>query len=314
LLESIAEEGQGHYYDCDDPAAVPQIFALETAAASKMGIIERPFSPQIVRSTPALAELGLDTAPSLLGYIQTKPKPTSQLILASEQGDPLLIWWRYGLGVSVAFTSDIQSRWATAWLRWPGFGRFWSRLVRHAMRKDEARDFLLRVERAGGEASVRLEAIDPNGNFVNGADVRLTVIGPKNQTRQLAAGQVAPGRYAAAFDTPWPGQYFAEVRLRHQGRLVYVERRGLAVDYADEYRTRPANQELLQQIAKVTGGTYDPSPEALFASSSSVPRTTQLWPYLLIAAAVVFTLDVAVRRTIPRPPAPGSSRPVVDLM
>jgi hypothetical protein len=301
LLEYMAERGGGHYYYCDDPAAIPQIFALETATASKMGIIEQPFSPQIVSRTAALAELGLEDAPSLLGYIETKPKPTSRLVLASEAGDPLLIWWRYGLGISVAFTSDIQSRWATAWLGWPGFGRFWSRLVRHAMRKDEAKDFVLRVEHSAGAAKMDLEAIDPEGRFLNASDVTITVIGPDGGAHQLPVPQVAPGCYRTTFGTPGPGAYSMEVRLEHQGRLVYVQRRAVVVDYPDEYRTRPTNDSLLKKIAEGTGGVYDPDPAALLAPpAQTVPRTTLLWPYCLIAAAVIFTIDVAVRRIVRR--------------
>jgi hypothetical protein len=99
-------------------------------------------------------------------------------------------------------------------------------------------------------------------------------------------------------DTPTVGPYFTEVKLEHQGRLVFVGRRGLVIDYPDEFRTRPTDHELLENIAEVTGGLYDPEPQAIFApSDETAPRTTCLWPYLLAAAAVIFTIDVAVRRT-----------------
>ena len=93
----------------DDPAAVPQIFAKETVTASKSAIDEQPFIPQVVRATQAFAGLDLDAAPFLLGYVMTRPKPTSEVILATEKGDPLLVWWRYGLGMTVAFTSEDAS-------------------------------------------------------------------------------------------------------------------------------------------------------------------------------------------------------------
>ena len=80
-----------------------------------------------------LAGLDLTHAPTLLGYVETQAKPDSQLLLATKGGDPLLVVGRSGRGASVAFTSDIQSRWAAAWLRWPEFGRFWAQLVRGAM-------------------------------------------------------------------------------------------------------------------------------------------------------------------------------------
>ncbi len=220
VLEDIARRGGGNFYYCADPAAVPQVFAQETISAGKVGITEEPFFPQVVNPADALADLDLRHAPALLGFVETRLKPAAELILAGEQGDPLLAWWRYGHGTSAAFTSDVQSRWAAAWLRWPGFGRFWAQLVRHAMRKDPSRDFTLAVERCG-----------------------------------------------------------------------------LVVGYPDELRVRPTNVELLKSIAETTGGVYAPEPAEVFAASDrTVPRTTRLWPYLMVAVVLIFVIDLAAKR------------------
>ena len=84
----------------DDPQTVPQIFAKETVTASKSAINEMPFVPQLVRPTPVLKSLDVESAPFLLGFVVTRPKPTCEFILATESGEPLLVWWRYGLGMS----------------------------------------------------------------------------------------------------------------------------------------------------------------------------------------------------------------------
>jgi len=76
----------------------------------------------------------LDHAPSLLGYAETQLKAGAEVVLTTGTGDPLLAWLRYGEGVSVAFTSDAEGRWSAAWLAWPEFGRFWTQVVRGALR------------------------------------------------------------------------------------------------------------------------------------------------------------------------------------
>jgi len=231
--------------------------------------------------------------------VQTRPKPAGQLILSSEQGDPLLIWWRYGRGISVAFTSDAQSRWAAAWVRWPGFGRFWTRLVRHAMRKDDAEDFVLALAQRDGRATIVLDAADPSGRLLSGADVSARVLGPDRAAREISLPQTAPGRYAADFPARAPGRYLVEANVRYGGQTVYSARRGLAVGYADELRTRPTNVALLQSLAASTGGTFQPKPAEVFGPDSrTVLRTVGLWHYLLLAAAIAFVLDVAVRRLV----------------
>ena len=99
----------------------------------------------------------------------TRPKPTSEVILATETGDPLLAWWRYGLGMSVAFTSDAKTRWAAEWLTWPQFGKFWAQVVRHAMRKSEAKGVFVQTVQKDGKATVTLDAVQTDGRFLNEA-------------------------------------------------------------------------------------------------------------------------------------------------
>lgn len=297
LLEEIARIGNGRSYFTNDPSSVPQIFAKETVSASKSAINEQPFTPQVVRTTKALAGLDVEAAPLLLGYVVTRLKPTCEPILASESGDPLLTWWRYGLGMSVAFTSDAKSRWAAEWIAWPNYGKFWAQVVRHAMRKSESKGVVVGVAQKDRAASVTLDAIDPSGRFLNDAETRMTVIDEQNGRRTLEMDQTAPGRYQASFPTPLTGAYHTEFSQKVGGQVVYQQSRGLAVGYPEELRLRPTNTDLLRSVARVSGGTYDPPAESVFApTEKSAIRTTPLWPYLLAAAALVFVLDVALRR------------------
>jgi Mg-chelatase subunit ChlD len=297
LLEEIAQTGQGRYYLTEDPAAIPQIFAKETVTASKSAIDEQPFIPQVVRTTQALAEIDLENSPFLLGYVMTRPKPTCEVVLATEKGDPLLVWWRYGLGMTVAFTSDAKSRWAAEWLTWPGYSKFWSQLVRHTMRKSDAKGVSVEVAQHGGQATLTLDAVDPAGRFLNAAETQMTLIDPQLATRKLPLVQSAPGRYVAAFDTPLTGSYHLELTQKIGGQVVYQQSRGLAVGYSDELRLRPANESLLKSIAEASGGTLNVAAGDVFAESDrSALRPTPLRPWLLSAAALLLVLDVALRR------------------
>jgi uncharacterized membrane protein len=298
LLERIAELGGGRYYQCDDPNSVPQIFAKETVEASKSAINELPFMPQLIRPTAVLSGLDIEASPFLLGYVVTRPKPTSEFILASEAGDPLLSWWRYGLGMSVAYTSDISPRWAIEWMAWPDFGTFWAQVIRHAMRKSDASGAFMTVERTGTQARLTLDAIDPLGNFINDAETELTLIGPDRQAEKIALRQVAPGRYETQFDARQRGAYLMEVQQKtSSGEIGLRQNRALVVGYPDELRLGPTNESLLRQIAEVSGGAYDPTiKDVLAASKRTVGRRLPLWPFLLMIALGLFVLDVLLRR------------------
>ena len=313
LLEEIARIGQGRYFEAMEASSLPQIFAKETMTASKSAINEQPFVPQVVRPTPVLADIDFETAPFLLGYVVTRPKATCEFILATESGDPLLAWWRYGLGTTVAFTSDAKSRWGAEWLTWPGFSKFWAQVVRQSMRKNDVKGVIVDVKQERRHATVSLDAIDPAGKFLNRAETEVTVIDPQLGQQKLEMKQTSPGRYVVEFETPLSGAYHLNMTQKTAGgTLLHQQTRGLIVGYPDELRLHPTNNEMLTTLATSTGGRFNPTPEEIFETESTaadrkslgqtatesrkVQRTTPLWPFLVTAACLLFLCDVALRR------------------
>jgi hypothetical protein len=297
LLQDLAEKAKGHYYYCTDVSTVPKIFELETSIAGKLGITEEPVTPKAVRAADLPAELDLARMPTLLGYVETQAKPGSRVLVASPGGDPLLVWWRYGRGTSVAFTSDIQSRWAAAWLGWPGFQPFWVRLARASMRPDPLRECGIRVERDGQDTIAWLDALDPQRHFINGAEGTLKLLDPEQKASEVPLAQIAPGRYAARFAMPADGVYMLETSLSRGGQVIDAQRRAVGSTFPAELRIQPPDTTLLQRIAELSGGRFKPKPADLLASSDrTMPRTLPIWQYLLAAAAVLFFIDVGLKR------------------
>ena len=67
--------------------------------------------------------------------------------------------------------------------------------------------------------------------------------------------------------------------------------------YSPEYRAAGADRGLLRELARRTGGGELAEPAAAFAHTLPVAARGQvIWPSLLLAAALLFPLDVAVRR------------------
>jgi hypothetical protein len=68
--------------------------------------------------------------------------------------------------------------------------------------------------------------------------------------------------------------------------------------YPEELRLRPPDLATLRQIASLSGGRFDATPEEIGAAASiaSGRKPQPLWPWLLMAALMLFIVDVAVRR------------------
>ena len=300
LLRMIAETGRGRHYSCDDPQAIPQIFAKETMTASKSAIKEMPFIPVQITATTVLRQIDMDLAPPLLGYVVTKPKPTAQFILATETGDPLLLWWRFGLGQTVAFTSDAKSRWGAEWLGWESYGNFWAQVVRHTSRQPSLRGGALEVETLPEGMRITLDSTDETGRYVNEASGAATLIRPDLSKEEWTFQQTAPGRYEAEipFEESQQSIYHLQTELKLGNRVLGNQSRSIMTRYSDELRIRPTNEALLRQLAELTGGGYDISEEEIahLRTDRWVSRSLPLWTWLLSLAAFLYVFDVLLRR------------------
>src|SRR5205823_6658491 len=110
--------------------------------------------------------------------------------------------------------------------------------------------------------------------------------------------QVAPGRYEGQIPASTEGPYFLNIVQQGSGGQAQVGRpAGFVVPYSPEYRTLKANTDLLASLARTTGGRLLTDP--VQAYDHSVPAGTsprEIWQLLVALAAVLFLLDVAVRR------------------
>ncbi|MCA9432432.1 MAG: VWA domain-containing protein, partial [Candidatus Omnitrophica bacterium] len=305
LLQDIARWGRGRYYFTADAYDIPQIFTKETVTASKSSLVEEPFLPMVFHPHQVIDSIDWDTAPFLFGYVVTSPKSTAEVLLVSERGDPLLATWRFGLGRTVAFTSDAKSRWAADWLTWPGYGKFWAQVIRDVMRTSQNQGTETSLMVQGNDGAVSIDNVDGNGRFINGLETTAQLIRPNLEVATLRLNQSAPGRYETQFPMTDTGSYLLKIRQTAPPTEEGGERqtltdftRGVTISYKPEYRHLSTDEGFLSELATVTGGAPNPTMDRIFNVSEDerVAIRKQLWPWLLMAALILFVLDVALRR------------------
>jgi hypothetical protein len=278
---------------------VPDFFLKETVTAVGQYIVEEAFYP--LPSAPGSMLRGLDVAalPPLFGYNGTTPKGTSRVILSTPRGDPLLATWQYGLGRAAVWTSDLKGRWATEWLEWPEFPRFASQLVGWTLPAPAVEGIAAETSLGAEGAVIRVEATDDEGQPRNFLDVSATLIGPDLGTVNLSLPQAGAGRYEVLAGVSQPGTYLVRVEVRDGDEVLGQQTLGLVVPYSPEYRAAGTDRAFLEELARLTGGGPLPDPAAAFVHDlppAGHPR--EVWPSLLLLAALLFPLDVALRRVV----------------
>jgi Mg-chelatase subunit ChlD len=299
LLAMIADNGDGRKIMVDDISALPRIFMKETTEAQKSQLVEDAIHVRVAKRVEAIEGVAIDAAPPLHGYVTTKPKPTSETILISDLGEPILARWRYGAGTSVAWTSDVKNRWSVDWIRWGGYPKFWAQVVRSSMRRKVYDSYDLYAKVADGRAQVTVDAIDSADKFVNELDTELQVVDPATNkvTETMPMAQTAAGRYTADFKIQKYGSYLLKAVHKRNGNTVAESLGSVALSYPLEYLRSSADTEPLAHAAQVSGGHDQARPAQVWdAAGEKTPYTQDLWPYVLIAVVGLFLLDLYAKR------------------
>ena len=262
-MRDIAVKTKGRFYQVTNPKALP-------ADLPEGG--EDHLPPPDLRAAQALAaqrqvhqraDHRPHRRPSRRSPAWSRPAPRrAELVevpiispLPAEQPPPLLAHWTYGLGRSVAFTSDAGRKWATAWPSWENYAAFWSQVVRWSMRPVDNRNLTLNVRREEGKIKVVVDALDKESQFLNFLQIQGSVLSPDLKRTRVDLVQTAPGRYEGVVENAEAsGNYFVNLGYSGPDNIKGVVSTGVSVPYSDEYRELKSNPGTLETIASLTNG------------------------------------------------------------
>ena len=301
LMEKIATWGRGRFYHTDDPQNIPRIFTSETLVVSRDLLVEEVTQPRIGFPGEMIEGFEAGDFPELGGYQRIFAKPTAQILLLAKEEDPLLVTWRYGLGKSAAFTSDLAGRWGRDWVGWPEFGRFVSQMARWTMRRAGTEKLLPVFTWDGQKGEIVVDALDRDDRFINGLTMQASITDPARQIRRIELEQTAPGQYQGEFPLPRAGRYYVNLSGSAGDLQVGPKSFGLAIPYSPEYVDVGVDHAHLEAIAATAGGQVLPlSNLSIDAIMAAKPREAShyeriWWPWLL-AALLCLVLEILVRK------------------
>ncbi|WP_134683957.1 VWA domain-containing protein [Brevibacillus migulae] len=292
LLEEIAQAGKGRFYQATDPGTIPQIFSKETALASRAFIVEKP---QVPMQTGAADWQSLSQGlPPIHAYVTTTAKQTAEKVLLTADQDPLLSRWQYGLGRSVAWTSDLEGKWSAHWVVWGGFSRFWNEVVSWTFPQISQGQWKTQIQVEGNKGIVTVTL--PSA-AATPQTMEAVVVNEQIHREAITLKPIAPGTLRGEFAAAEPGTYLLQVNEKIGEKITASQTAGLTISYSPEYGLRRNGDARLQEMILAGDGQLITEPALVFAND--LPQKWESQPIadlLLLLAALLLPFDVAARR------------------
>ena len=283
LLENLAENGGGRFYDVVDESTVPAILARETSMMTRTYIEDNPFY-MTLGGVPEWTSLFSEGIPQMNAYIATTAKTTATIAGISHKEDPIIAEWMYGLGRTIAFTSDSTGKWTGDLARWEGYPEFWNTAVARLLPSYEEVPYIITHER-GGTYTV-------TDSSRKAAFLDIAVVDEAGQEVPFTSEPLAPGKVRVTVDAK-PGLVFFGVS-DDKGGLFEA---GLSVPYSDEYKPAAPDVSLMSKIAERTGGKVLEEPTEVFRNHPfKSGEKIRIAEWLILAAMILFFIDITLRR------------------
>ncbi|MEQ1505719.1 MAG: VWA domain-containing protein, partial [Myxococcota bacterium] len=288
-MKQLSGWGHGQFYYVTDQHAIPAIFTREALLATRSFLIEEPFVPALGMPSDLTRGLQGVPMPTLGGYVATEAKDRAVVAMTTRHGDavdPVLAHWRYGLGRSVAFTSDAKARWASSWVGTDSYVRLWTQVARWVAGGTASNGIGAVAEIADGELVITVDALDPAGGFRNFLDGKARVVAPDLTVHELPLHQVGPGRYEARMDVDRDGSWLAGVELAAGDAVVGQVVAEAVQPYSPEFRRRGAGASLLAELGRIGGGGTLTDPAAVAKAMHGVGTVFHLGALASVARSV----------------------------
>ena len=299
LLKQLAEIGGGVNYDFLDENKLSELIFADVADTLTEAIVEKESKVNIVTRRDGAVE-GIFTLPTIDGYVNSSAKLDATMVLSVDYQKsatntvkvPLYSYREHGNGRVASFTSSLSGNWLNNWSDSTKTLLFNNILTTNTPTEYINYPFNITVDYRGDSSGI--EIIPSSVNPKAKASIKLTA----------PDGSVVEGemrfdlnRYYADFDTPIEGRYHVEITYTY-GNHSFTSDTYFTLPYSEEYDSFIAYDivniyDFMRGVGQVSRDgninlENDKNEIATYERDFKIP--------LLIAAAVLFVVDVIVRK------------------
>lgn len=291
-MQWLAGSTGGTFYTLDNLNDLPRLIAQDTEKTlSRLPFAEGSFRPKRSPAGEWFAEVS--DWPVLRGYLTATAKSSAQVDLTVNGGegdDPLLARWAVGKGRVASFTSDASPRWSPDWIRWEGFQPTWAQIIHWVMRPRISEEVFVWVDERQGIQQLMVEAglEDPHGQLIS-ADGNTRIPIPL-----IKAGSAT---WSASLEHISSGWYQLNLESTQQKIPVSVKRWVQVgnVSTTQEIPGQPPRQEMLEQIAHGSGGSYAIADRAFVPPTIAATVFEPIGVWWLPLTIILLLVDVTLR-------------------
>ena len=267
FLQELAEAGNGIYYPADESNKLKILFG----EASRED--EEFYNSLSVIDKNHFITSGLEVDAVISGYNYVIPKPSSRFLITTNKKIPILIAWRFGLGRAVSMATDDGSLWSGELLKGNN-SMIITRSVNWAIGNPN--------RKKGFDVDIKDTSVGKRTPFIITSSEILS-------STEYKFAKIEANQYSSEFSSETAG--FHDVL----GAVV-------AVNHNPEYSRLGVNEEFLNVVKSTGGFVFNPDDtKKMIDDIKSISKRTKLETvyfrsYFIIAALIIFLIDVTIRR------------------
>ena len=291
LLEYLAEECGGRYYYSDSSSDVPKIFTEEIYLSGTTYFKKGDFSLIVNAGNKMTEGLYPDGTSNISSYIATTLKNNARQAIGTDEEDPLLAYWQYGLGHSIAWTTNASGSWDENLAAMDDYAGMWKNMLSYASMQWESGTDSVSVLKRRNNIEITYTA----RSYSEDTSVKGVYTTPSGKTEEIEMQSDGPGRYTATFAPEETGIYSLSMRREENGEVVSAVNAIETVQFSDEYKLDISNENLLNFVEN-NGRLLSDGDKVFTKLKSSNRRKKDITFILLVIAILLLLADIFVRR------------------
>ena len=289
-MRELAKAGGGRYFESNDATDVPDILLKASRTSLRPWFEQEGFFPKVTSSGDLLEGVPLDNFPQMGGYVVTTAKGEADVAFTTPKSDPLLASWNYGLGRSVAWTSDARGRWTKDLLGTPVGAALFARMVAWSLPGAPPEGLSVEAVPAGDGLDVTVSGGE------RGGEIEVNALGPDLSRSTVPLASTEPGRWQGRVPAPALGTYVLNVKVQKAGATVGQAETLVTVPYSPEYLLAGRDEALLRQLTRQGGELLPTAPKAWSNKLPPLSVKSDIFAMLLLLAIIMWPIEIATRR------------------